>query len=415
MTNIPFIQIENLSFSYEDESRKMAVLKNVSLSIEKGSFKGNDYVKEVYISDQIASVNGDVFKECRNLEKVHISESVTSLTATTFAGCTSLTEVNIPDAMTEIQRGLFKDAPLTTLYIGKGTKKISSDAFYKGTADFATGMYFKKKSLENLIIDTGNETFCAEGTTLLSKDGKTLIAELGDPVCAVIPEGVEEISASAYEKLSSLCEVVLPSTLKKIGEKAFAGTNLTSVELPKSLEVIGTQAFSFCRSLSALDINEGLRVIGAQAFEGCPIEDVYIPASVESIGNDSFLAISTYQGQIVQRFRVDTANVHLVADGIALYQKAKDAMTLVKAYYTGLRLKPNEEGPEPIDYQILEGTTVISPQSFARCNNLKSVVIPEGVRSIGDMAFWDCSKLTQIHIPESCKEVSPRAFFGIKI
>ena len=38
MTNIPFIQIENLSFSYEDESRKMAVLKNVSLSIEKGSF-----------------------------------------------------------------------------------------------------------------------------------------------------------------------------------------------------------------------------------------------------------------------------------------------------------------------------------------------------------------------------------------
>ena len=121
---------------------------------------------------------------------------MTSLTGTIFAGCTSLTEVNIPDAMTEIQRGLFKDAPLTTLYIGKGTKKISPDAFYKGVADFATGMYFKTKSLENLVIDTGNETFCAEGTTLLSRDGKTLIAELGDPVCAVIPEGVEEISAS---------------------------------------------------------------------------------------------------------------------------------------------------------------------------------------------------------------------------
>lgn len=38
MSNIPFIQIENLCFSYEDVSRKMAVLKNVSLSIEKGSF-----------------------------------------------------------------------------------------------------------------------------------------------------------------------------------------------------------------------------------------------------------------------------------------------------------------------------------------------------------------------------------------
>lgn len=385
------------------------------VSIEKGSFKGNEYVREVYISDQIASVNGDVFKDCKNLEKVHMSEAVTSLTGTIFAGCTSLAEVNIPDGMAEIQRGLFKDAPLTTLYVGKGTKKISPDAFYKGVADFATGMYFKTKSLENLIIDAGNETFCAEGTTLLSRDGKVLIAELGDPVCAVIPEGVEEISASAYEKLSSLSEIVFPSTLKKIGEKAFAGTNLTSVELPKSLEVIETQAFSFCRSLSALDVNEGLRIIGQQAFEGCPIEDVYIPASVESIGSDSFLAISTYQGQIVQRFRVDTANVHIVADGVALYQKSESAMTLVKAYHTGLRLKPNEVGPEPIEYRILDGTTVISPQAFARCNNLKSIVIPESVCSIGDMAFWDCSKLTEIHIPESCTQVSPRAFFGIKI
>ena len=38
MSNIPFIQIENLNFSYEDENRKMAVLKNLSLTIEKGSF-----------------------------------------------------------------------------------------------------------------------------------------------------------------------------------------------------------------------------------------------------------------------------------------------------------------------------------------------------------------------------------------
>lgn len=38
MSNVPFIQIENLNFSYEDESRKMAVLKNLNLTIEKGSF-----------------------------------------------------------------------------------------------------------------------------------------------------------------------------------------------------------------------------------------------------------------------------------------------------------------------------------------------------------------------------------------
>ncbi len=38
MSNIPFIQIQGLNFSYEDESRKMAVIHDLDLEIEKGSF-----------------------------------------------------------------------------------------------------------------------------------------------------------------------------------------------------------------------------------------------------------------------------------------------------------------------------------------------------------------------------------------
>ena len=385
------------------------------LSIEKGCFKGNELVREIYMSDCIGAINGDAFKECKNLTKIHISESVTSLTASAFAGCINLSEANIPDRMIEVQRGVFKDSPLTTLYIGKGTSKFSPDALYKGEADMATGIYFKKKALENLIIDRDNESFKAEGSTLLSCDGKVLYAELGDPVQAVIPEGVEEIWAQAYEKLGSLCEVIFPATLRKIGEKAFAGTNIKTVELPGSVEILENQAFSFCRALSTLEINEELRVIGDQAFEGCPITEVYIPASVESIGKDSFLSISTYQGEVPQRFRVDTANPYLVADGIALYQKSEEGMTLIKAYHPGLRSKIGEDAPELIQYSIMEGTTSILAHAFARCNNLTSVLIPEGVREIGDLAFWDCSRLTEIHLPESCLEVSPKAFFGITI
>ena len=385
------------------------------VSIEKGCFKGNNAIREVYISDEISALNGDVFRDCKNLTKVHLPEAVSKLTGTIFAGCTSLTEINIPDSMTEIQRGLFKDAPLTTLYLGKGVSRISPDAFYKGEADFVTGGFLKCKSLERLDIDTRNDSFSADGTTLLSKDRKKLITELGDPVKAVIPEGVEEISPLAYDRLSALSEVVFPSTLKRIGEKAFAGTNLKSVEFPPALETIDVQAFSFCRSLSAIDLNDGIKTIGQQAFEGCPIEDVYIPASIEILGSDSFLAISTFQGQITQRFRVDSANTHIFADGVALYQKSEESLILVKAYWSGLRLKQNEEGPEPLDYSIREGTTDISAHAFARCNNLRSVVIPEGVRSIGDMCFWDCNLLKEVHIPQSCTEVSPKAFFGTTI
>ena len=384
-------------------------------SIEKGCFKDNTDVREIYISDSIPAINGDVFKGCTNLEKVHISNAVSKFTATAFAGCTSLVEVNIPDAMADVPRGLFKDSPLTTVYIGKRVKNLSPDAFCKGEMDIATGLWMRKKAIENLVVDEDNETFSAAGTTLLSRDGKVLIAELGDPVKAVIPEGVEEIGPMAFEKFGSLCEVSFPSTLKRIGEKAFAGTGLIRAEFPVGLESIGTQAFSFCRFLNSVEFYDGLKIISQQAFEGCPIRDVYIPASVEVLGSDSFLSLATYQGTVGQKLRIDSANINLAYDGIALYVKSAEGLTLVKACHTDLRPMPNMPAPEPIDYTVKPGTTVIAPHAFARCTNLSSITLPEGLCSIGDMAFWDCRSLSEIHIPDSCTSISPKAFFGISI
>ena len=384
-------------------------------SIEKGCFKGNTHIREVYLDDSISAMGADAFKDCSNLEKVHISNGVTKFTASAFAGCSSLSEVNIPDAMTDVSRGLFKDAPLATVYIGKNVKNLSPDAFYKGEVDAFTGLYLKKKVLENLVVDGENEQFSAEGTTLLSKDGKLLIAELGDPVSADVPEGVEEIGPMAYEKLSALCRITFPTTLKKIGDKAFAGTGITHVEFPPSLETVGIQAFSFCRSMTSVEFCEGLKTIGQQAFEGCPIADVFIPATVESLGSDSFVAISTYQGQVQQKLRIDSANEYLLADGVAMYTKSEEGLVLLKAYHRALRLLPNEVPDEPISYVVKPGTRVIAAHAFARCTNLRSVQLPDGLVSIGDMAFWDCRGLTEIHIPESCMEVSPKAFFGINV
>jgi hypothetical protein len=142
---------------------------------------------------------------------------------------------------------------------------------------------------------------------------------------------------------------------------------------------------------------------------------VYIPASVEVLGNNSFCAISTYPGQTPQEFQIDSANSHLLADGIALYVRGEDGLTLVKAYAPALRPMPNAEVTATLDYTVKPGTTTIAPQSFARCTALGSITLPDGLTSIGDMAFLDCRSLTQIHIPESCTSVSPKAFFGITI
>jgi len=49
--------------------------------------------------------------------------------------------------------------------------------------------------------------------------------------------------------------------------------------------------------------------------------------------------------------------------------------------------------------------------AFERCNNLKSIVIPEGVTWIGPETFSDCSSLASVAIPESVEDIYDSAVF----
>ena len=50
--------------------------------------------------------------------------------------------------------------------------------------------------------------------------------------------------------------------------------------------------------------------------------------------------------------------------------------------------------------------------SFTRCENLKSITIPDSVTSIGSSAFSGCSSLTSITIPDSVTTIGSSAFWG---
>ena len=68
-----------------------------------------------------------------------------------------------------------------------------------------------------------------------------------DPVSGVttliIPYGVTEIGADAFQNCKDLHAVSLPQTLKKIGRWAFHGSGVTNFHIPDSLKEVGDQAF----------------------------------------------------------------------------------------------------------------------------------------------------------------------------
>ena len=176
----------------------------------------------------------------------------------------------------------------------------------------------------------------------------------------VIREGVTEIREGQH-KHSKIEELVLPSTLKKIGKEAFALCyNLKKVVIPDNCKIIGEEAFYDCSSLECLDLGKGLKTIKNKAFSGCDkLKELVIPDSVEIIGNWAF------------------------------------ALCGITSLKIGGGVKKMGNGAFHGNYQlagvtISDGVEVIGIKALEHSSNLKSIDIPASVKSVGKNAFWDC-------------------------
>ncbi len=75
-----------------------------------------------------------------------------------------------------------------------------------------------------------------------------------------------------------------------IGDYAFYGTDVTSVNVPSTVTAIGNCAFYEVRSLASVEFEEGgLLTVGDRAFSNCTgLVEITLPESVTTIGNASF-------------------------------------------------------------------------------------------------------------------------------
>lgn len=105
----------------------------------------------------------------------------------------------------------------------------------------------------------------------------------------VIEEGVTSVGNYAFAEFA-LREVILPSSLRTIGEYSFAGTyNTTEYVIPNGVVSIDKHAFENCTDLTSVSFPVTLKSIGESAFSGCTaLESIEIPYSVSNIGVRAF-------------------------------------------------------------------------------------------------------------------------------
>lgn len=169
----------------------------------------------------------------------------------------------------------------------------------------------------------------------------------------IIPEGVEEIQSYAFAKLTALEEVVLPTTLKKIGVGAFYGCEkLKKINL-ENVQFINKEAFFEC-ALENVNL-DSVVAIGNYTFAYNKLVSLTLPTTAQSLGEGAF------------RYNGELANVTFKASKIKIAPYVFADCTQL------LTVKIN--------------AVVISTFAFYRCSELKNVELGKDVSVIGEYAF----------------------------
>ena len=105
----------------------------------------------------------------------------------------------------------------------------------------------------------------------------------------VIASGITNVGDLAFFGLENLTTANIPSSVKILGNFAFAECHRLSNITISGVEQIGRNCFYSCRTLTGITLPEGLRAIGDQAFYCCySLTGITVPSSVESLGSMVF-------------------------------------------------------------------------------------------------------------------------------
>ena len=102
---------------------------------------------------------------------------------------------------------------------------------------------------------------------------------------------VERIGRRSFCDCNELTSLYVPCHIRLIDDYAFLScTVLSSVTICNSVNdvTIGNGAFMVCFNLSELNLGQKVKTIGIGAFQGCKIGELTIPTSVTSIGVNAF-------------------------------------------------------------------------------------------------------------------------------
>lgn len=260
--------------------------------------------------------------------------------------------------------------------------------------------------------DNGDGTLTAVRCVDRQADDLDIQFEAGAcPVVAIAPR--------AFESCAALRRVILPESLRQIGEMAFSGcSHLRLLTIPGGVQRVGTLAFAKCSQLERVRIEPGVVQLGPSCFSKCAaLKRVEMPASVTQIGGGAFFGCS----KELRLYGAEDAPAAQYArlNGLTFdFQSWKDDEELVlreEEDGTLTVLGARQTAPHRIEIPTeICGRRVaaIAPKAFFASGTLEQLVVGGGVREIGESAFFGCRQLVSVSFERGLEQLKDSAFAG---
>ncbi len=320
----------------------------------------------------LSVVKAGIFFGCATLKELVIPQTVTLVEGydgsyyTAFSGCTGLKSIIFLDD-TEREENKSVD-----LIIGDGGYKSSGGGGYSTTyygvfrecSDLET-VIFPNRGYKPIATEQPTEP-TTEPTTDPSTEPTTPKAEK-----AIIKIGsrafysASNSSSSTLTFLTKLKKVVLTDNLTEIGDYAFHGVPLASIDIPNKNIVFGSSVFSYTQNLKTFTLYNQMTEIPDYMFSNSGLTSISIPASVKTIGSMAFYNC-----------------------------KKLTTVTFEKQKVTA------EDGK----VSCVTNLTEIASSAFSGCESLTSIELPESLTTLRGGAF-SSTGLTSIHIPASVETI----------
>lgn len=285
------------------------------------------------------NVNGQIFNGCSNLKEVILEEGIEEIAGRAFDACSKVKEWKLPKSLKRIGPCAFSNISVEEFNIPENVESIAAT-------------FISSSNLSRINVDSNNKYFTSVDGILFDKDSTRLIK---------YPENRDG----------------------------------NSYEVPNTVKTIDANAFISCKNLQTIVIADSVEKIGDSAFDGSKLKTINLGGGITNISNKPF-----YGAWNLTNINVITENDKYESENGILFNKGKTIL---------IKYPPAIINGEV--YEIPNTVVEIGPQSFYR-SQIKNVIIPSSVKKIGSESFFQCYNLEEVNLPEGLERIEWRALYG---